>query len=95
MSVIRTASGVAYQAGFWLRHCLHVTSAAWPENAEASAALGFDLWNMVAHGPADALNQTVNTQPAMLAAGVAVYRLWLARGGAVPALMAGRKPRIG
>ena len=57
--------------------------------AEASAALGFDLWNMVGHGPADALNQTVNTQPAMLAAGVAVYRLWLARGGAVPALMAG------
>jgi len=57
--------------------------------AEASAALGFDLWDMVANGPADALNQTVNTQPAMLAAGVAVYRLWLARGGAVPALMAG------
>ena len=57
--------------------------------AEASVALGFDLWDMVANGPADALNQTVNTQPAMLAAGVAVYRLWLARGGAVPALMAG------
>lgn len=57
--------------------------------AEASAALGFDLWDMVAHGPADVLNQTVNTQPAMLAAGVAVYRLWLARGGAVPTLMAG------
>lgn len=57
--------------------------------AEASAALGFDLWDMVAHGPADALNQTVNTQPAMLAAGAAVYRLWLARGGALPALMAG------
>jgi [acyl-carrier-protein] S-malonyltransferase len=57
--------------------------------AEASAALGFDLWEMVANGPAAALNQTVNTQPAMLAAGVAVYRLWLARGGAVPALMAG------
>jgi [acyl-carrier-protein] S-malonyltransferase len=57
--------------------------------AEASAALGFDLWNLVANGPAEALNQTVNTQPAMLAAGVAVYRLWLARGGAQPALMAG------
>ncbi|MDP2834406.1 MAG: ACP S-malonyltransferase [Pseudomonadota bacterium] len=57
--------------------------------AEASTALGFDLWDLVANGPADALNQTVNTQPAMLAAGVAVYRLWLARGGAVPALMAG------
>jgi len=57
--------------------------------AEASSALGFDLWDMVANGPADALNQTVNTQPAMLAADVAVYRLWLARGGAVPAFMAG------
>ncbi len=57
--------------------------------AEASAALGFDLWDRVANGPADVLNQTVNTQPAMLAASVAVYRLWLARGGAVPALMAG------
>ena len=57
--------------------------------AEASGALGFDLWDMVANGPADVLNQTVNTQPAMLAAAVAVYRLWLARGGHVPALMAG------
>ena len=57
--------------------------------AEASNALGFDLWDMVANGPAEALNQTVNTQPAMLAAGVAVYRLWLARGGEKPALMAG------
>lgn len=57
--------------------------------AEASAALGFDLGVMVAEGPTEALNQTVNTQPAMLAAGVAVYRLWLARGGAQPALMAG------
>lgn len=57
--------------------------------AEASSALGFDLWDMVANGPTEALNQTVNTQPAMLAAGVAVYRLWLARGGAAPSLMAG------
>jgi len=57
--------------------------------AEASDALGFDLAKMVAEGPAELLNQTVNTQPAMLAAGVAVYRLWLAQGGARPALMAG------
>ncbi len=57
--------------------------------AEASDALGFDLAGMVAEGPAELLNQTVNTQPAMLAAGVAVYRLWLAQGGARPALMAG------
>ncbi|MEW5786705.1 MAG: ACP S-malonyltransferase [Pseudomonadota bacterium] len=57
--------------------------------AQASAALGQDLWALVAEGPADLLNQTVNTQPAMLAAGVAVYRLWLDQGGRVPALMAG------
>jgi [acyl-carrier-protein] S-malonyltransferase len=57
--------------------------------AEASEVLGFDLAGMVAQGPAESLNQTVNTQPAMLAAGVAVYRLWLAQGGAQPALMAG------
>lgn len=57
--------------------------------AEAADALGFDLAGMIADGPAEALNQTVNTQPAMLAAGVAVYRLWLAQGGARPALMAG------
>ncbi len=57
--------------------------------AEASDALGADLARMMAEGPAEALNQTVNTQPAMLAAGVAVYRLWLAGGGAAPALMAG------
>jgi [acyl-carrier-protein] S-malonyltransferase len=57
--------------------------------AEASEALGFDLAKMIAEGPAEVLNQTVNTQPAMLAAGVAVYRLWLAEGGAAPVLMAG------
>lgn len=57
--------------------------------AQASEALGCDLWDMVANGPAEALNQTVNTQPAMLSAGVAVYRLWRQQGGAEPALMAG------
>jgi [acyl-carrier-protein] S-malonyltransferase len=56
---------------------------------EASAALGRDLWQLVAEGPAEALNQTVNTQPLMLTAGVAAYRLWLQRGGAQPALVAG------
>ena len=56
---------------------------------EASDVLGFDLLKMVTEGPIEALNQTINTQPAMLAAGVAVYRFWLAQGGAVPALMAG------
>lgn len=56
---------------------------------EASAALGRDLWRLVSDGPAEALNQTVNTQPLMLTAGVAVWRLWLEKGGARPAMMAG------
>jgi len=57
--------------------------------AEASAVLGQDLWALVADGPDEALNQTVNTQPVMLAADVAVYRAWQAAGGAQPALFAG------
>ncbi len=57
--------------------------------AEASDALGQDLWAMVTEGPAELLNQTINTQPVMLAAGVAAYRLWRSRGGPAPALMAG------
>ena len=57
--------------------------------AEASAALGQDLWQLVAEGPTEALAQTVNTQPVMLTAGVAVWRAWLAAGGARPSLVAG------
>lgn len=56
---------------------------------EASDALGSDLWSLVAEGPAEALNQTINTQPAMLAAGVATFRLWQQQGGTMPVLMAG------
>jgi [acyl-carrier-protein] S-malonyltransferase len=56
---------------------------------EASAALGDDLWAMVADGPAEALAQTVNTQPVMLTAGVAVWRLWCEKGGRKPAVVAG------
>ncbi|MCX7161889.1 MAG: ACP S-malonyltransferase [Rhodocyclales bacterium] len=56
---------------------------------EASAALGRDLWQLVTEGPAEALNQTVNTQPLMLTAAIAAYRFWLARGGSQPALVAG------
>jgi [acyl-carrier-protein] S-malonyltransferase len=48
---------------------------------EASAVLGEDLWALVTDGPEDALNQTVNTQPVMLTAGVAVWRAWQAAGG--------------
>jgi [acyl-carrier-protein] S-malonyltransferase len=56
---------------------------------EASAVLGRDLWQLVTEGPSEALNQTVNTQPLMLTAGVAVYRLWLDRGGKMPNMVAG------
>ncbi|MDR2881359.1 MAG: ACP S-malonyltransferase [Azoarcus sp.] len=57
--------------------------------AEASEALGEDLWQMVSVGPAERLALTVNTQPLMLTAGVAAYRAWLAAGGPKPALVAG------
>lgn len=57
--------------------------------AEASAALGEDLWQLVAEGPAEALALTVNTQPVMLTAGIAAYRLWLEKGGREPAVLAG------
>jgi [acyl-carrier-protein] S-malonyltransferase len=57
--------------------------------AEASAVLGYDLWKRCQEGPAELLNATECTQPAMLTAGVATYRLWRERGGATPKLMAG------
>ena len=57
--------------------------------AEASQVLGFDLWGLCQMGPAEALSQTEVTQPAMLAAGVATYRLWRERGGTLPVMMAG------
>ena len=57
--------------------------------AEASDALGDDLWKLVEDGPAEALNLTRNTQPVMLAAGIATWRAWLAAGGPRPAIVAG------
>lgn len=57
--------------------------------AEASEVLGLDLWRMVSEGPGEELDLTVNTQPVMLAAGVACYRLWRAMGGRAPDFMAG------
>lgn len=57
--------------------------------AEASDALGDDLWSLAAQGPAEALALTTNTQPLMLTAGVAVWRAWQASGGPPPAVVAG------
>ena len=57
--------------------------------AEASAALGYDLWALVQEGPEERLNQTDKTQPAILTASIALWRLWLAEGGVQPAYVAG------
>lgn len=65
----------------------------WPQVnetfAEASEALGYDLWQLVQDGPDTELNQTDKTQPAMLAAGVACWRVWQAAEGATPSHFAG------
>jgi len=57
--------------------------------AEGSAALGYDLAQLMAAGPAEQLNATEYTQPVMLAAGVATWRLWQQQGGADPAMVSG------
>ncbi len=57
--------------------------------AEASDTLGMDLWQVSSQGPKELLDRTDITQPAMLAAGVAVWRIWNQAGGLAPAWMAG------
>jgi [acyl-carrier-protein] S-malonyltransferase len=57
--------------------------------AEASAVLGYDLWKLCQGGPEEELGKTERTQPAMLAAGVATWRVWRKHGGGLPAAMAG------
>ena len=57
--------------------------------SEASDVLGYNLWELVQNGTVEQLNQTDITQPALLTAGVALWRLWVARGGKQPDFMAG------
>ena len=57
--------------------------------AEAGAALGAEFLKLLDEGPAEQLNLTVNTQPAMVTAAIAAYRAWRALGGPVPAVVAG------
>lgn len=57
--------------------------------AEASEALGYDLWQLCQNGPEELLGSTERTQPAMLAAGVATWRIWRKHGGELPVAMAG------
>jgi [acyl-carrier-protein] S-malonyltransferase len=72
---------------------LAALAAAHPEPAacfaEASAVLGYDLGALVREGPAEELNRTERTQPALLAADIACYRIWRRLGGPVPTVMAG------
>ncbi|MDH5361403.1 MAG: ACP S-malonyltransferase [Gammaproteobacteria bacterium] len=56
---------------------------------EASDVLGYDLWKLICDGPAEELNQTHITQPALLAAGIAVWRVWQEKGGEQPVVLAG------
>ncbi|WP_019613354.1 ACP S-malonyltransferase [Psychromonas ossibalaenae] len=56
---------------------------------QASDALGYDLWELVQQGPSEALNQTDKTQPALLAASVAIWRVWAEKGGEKPSVIAG------
>ena len=57
--------------------------------AEASSVLGYDLWQLCQQGPEEQLGATERTQPAMLTAGVATWRVWRKHGGPLPAAMAG------
>jgi [acyl-carrier-protein] S-malonyltransferase len=57
--------------------------------AEASEVLGYDLWKLCQGGPEEELGKTERTQPAMLAAGVATWRVWRKHGGGLPGAMAG------
>jgi len=57
--------------------------------AEASDVLGYDLWKLCQGGPEEQLGRTERTQPALLAAGVATWRVWRKHGGGIPAAMAG------
>ena len=57
--------------------------------SETSDVLGYDLWHLCQHGPAEELNQTTVTQPALLAASVALWRQWFVAGGQAPDFVAG------
>jgi len=56
---------------------------------EAAGVLGYDLWRLCSEGPIEELNETERTQPAMLVAGIATWRLWQERGGVMPGVVTG------
>ncbi len=69
----------AYQEFNTVRECF----------AEAAEVLGFDMWSLISNGPLEELNKTEHTQPAILIASVALYRVWQELGGAEPVCLAG------
>ncbi len=77
------SQSIGMMAGFEAHPAMRATF------AEASDVLKQDLWTLVTEGPEADLNQTVNTQPVMLTAGFAVWRAWIAAGGATPSIVAG------
>jgi [acyl-carrier-protein] S-malonyltransferase len=89
MSLVFVFPGQASQSIGMMSSLAKVSSVITTTFAEASGVLGYDLWQRCQEGPAELLNSTECTQPAMLTAGVATYRLWRERGGAAPAMMAG------
>ncbi|MCW8840496.1 MAG: ACP S-malonyltransferase [Gammaproteobacteria bacterium] len=89
MSLAFVFPGQGSQAVGMLAELAEVESQVKTTFAEASETLGYDLWKIASEGPAEELNQTHITQPAMLSAGIAVWRIWQEKGGAVPAVMAG------
>lgn len=89
MTIAAVFPGQGSQSVGMLARLLAEEPAAAAALAEAGEALGYDLATLVRDGPPELLNRTDLTQPAMLAAGVAAWRAWLARGGSVPSAMAG------
>lgn len=89
MAIAAVFPGQGSQSVGMLARLLDAEPAAAAAFAEADDALGFALTALVREGPAEQLNLTDRTQPAMLAAGVAAWRAWQAHGGAAPVAMAG------
>lgn len=89
MAIAAVFPGQGSQSVGMLARLIDAEPAAAAAFAEADDALGFGLTALVREGPAEQLNLTDRTQPAMLAAGVAAWRAWQAHGGAAPVAMAG------
>ncbi len=89
MSVAMMFPGQGSQSVGMLAELMEAEPAAGDTFREASDVLGYDLASLISVGPESELNRTDRTQPAMLAAGVAVWRAWQARGGPAPVAMAG------